>query len=132
MLIDGSHRSASHWLAAASLAILGLVACATPKLELHGGPQPDEWAVEVALSQGSYDIVIVNLVKQDRATVGLLDQVRQRFTTGVVVALLPETARGAGVQVKDLGCSDYIYAPITRRGLMAVIGKYLGFEPVDQ
>lgn len=38
--------------------------------------------------------------------------------------------RGEGNKCTGLGFDDYLYAPTSRQNILAVIGKYLGFEPI--
>jgi hypothetical protein len=61
-----------------------------------------------------------------------IESIRSWFRGGALVALLPAAARGTGEQVRALGCDDYIYAPATRGAILAVMGKYLGFQAVDK
>ena len=60
--------------------------------------------------------------------------VRKSFPDGPIVDVLPGAARGTtrgdGNKYVNLGFDDFFYTPITRQNILAVIGKYLGFEPI--
>lgn len=91
---------------------------------------PDRPALESELSKSDYELVMVNLSRGDRAAVEMSGAVRAHFADGPVVAVLPRSARGEGNKWTGLGFDDYLYAPTSRQNILAVIGKYLGFEPV--
>jgi hypothetical protein len=104
----------------------------------------DKAGLENELSHGGHDLVLVNLsrgdtltsdaVASDRVAREMSEMVRQSYSAGPIVAVLPGVARGAtcgdGNKYVSLGFDDFFYTPITRQNILATIGKYLGFEPI--
>ncbi|MCG3138364.1 MAG: hypothetical protein HJJLKODD_02227 [Phycisphaerae bacterium] len=93
---------------------------------------PDEFASRKELSEGGYDLIVVSMMRQDRYTLELPAKLRCWAPVMPLVALVPEAQRGEGEQCRQLGCDEYIYTPITRRALVATLGKYLAFWPINQ
>jgi len=92
---------------------------------------PDAAGAESELAGGDHHMVVVNLSKPDRCIMDLPARLSRMSTQEPVIALLAANARGDGDRYLKLGCSDYIYAPISRRKLLAIVGKYLDFKPIS-
>jgi hypothetical protein len=99
-------------------------------LEAAWVESPD--AARDKLQAGGLDAVMVRIARCDETARMTIESIRSWFRGGALVALLPAAARGTGEQVRALGCDDYIYAPATRGAILAVMGKYLGFQAVDK
>ena len=92
---------------------------------------PDVSAFEAELGGGEdYDLVIADWAGGPQASADRIERLRERFREGTLIALLPESYRGRGDHFLKLGCTDFLFAPVTRRGIVAVLGKYLAFRPV--
>ncbi len=91
---------------------------------------PDLAALKTELTKSDYDMVVINLSRGERMGTEALAAVKLHFASGPVLALLPHSARGDGNKYVGLGFDDFFYTPITRQNILAVIGKYLGFEPI--
>ncbi len=91
---------------------------------------PDLAAFDSEMARSGCDVVFVNLSRGDRSTRELAGALRAHYPDGPLVAVLPHHARGAGTAAVGEGLDDYLYAPINRPAILAVIGKYVGFKPL--
>ena len=93
---------------------------------------PDMSALQAEIAHGSYDVVLVNLSGSDRSSAAESSAgVRKLFGDGPVVAVLPASARGSGNRYMHIGFDDYIYSPISRHSILAVVAKFLGFADAE-
>lgn len=93
---------------------------------------PDVAALHAEITNGSYDVVMVNLSGRDRSSAEESSAVvRNLFGERPVVAVLPAAARGSGNRYMHIGFDDYIYSPISRQGILTVVAKFLGFADTE-
>ncbi len=93
---------------------------------------PDVSALQAEIANGSYDVVMVNLSGRDRSSAAESSAVvRKLFGDGPVVAVLSASARGSGNRYMHIGFDDYIYSPISRHSILAVVAKFLGFADTE-
>jgi CheY-like chemotaxis protein len=102
------------------------------ELDLDAVWVPDLAAAETEMAVSDYDVVLVQLARRDDTATHLIERLREVNPQHGLVALLPDSARGVGQEFIDLGCDDYLFAPIARNTLLTVVGKYLDFEHVQE